>query len=222
MTRAYSAGAAKIGENMWLDCRQAGYHERYNITEKDCMLLAKNLVLAINSVCVGPLRTMKYLQDVATMELNASGDDTLYWTTPADFEVEFQAKATRKARVRNTIRGFKRVNHVVLINVNRPDRRNPRYLQSSGFIHSLDAAHMCLVIDQWNRAFGGVHDSFSTHADDVDDLLQLTKQTFIELYAYDDNYKGIADRIMTDNPGVTLDSGQLDIHEVMNSDYFFS
>ena len=222
MTRAYSAGAGKIGENMWLDCRQAGYHDKYGITEKDCMLLAKNLVLAISGVCLGPLRTMKYLQDVAMTELNAQGKDTLRWRTPAKFMVEFQATAFKKARVRNTIRGFRRINHVVIIPIDRPDRRKFMTGISPNFIHSLDAAHMCLVIDRWNGSFGGVHDSFSTHADDVDDLLQLTKEVFIEMYAHDDNYKGIADRILRTNPGITLDSGPLDIKEVMNSDYFFS
>ena len=222
MTRAYSAGAQKIGENMWLDCRQAGYHEKYDITEKDCQVLAKNLVLAINGVCVGPLRTMKYLQDVATVALNTWKKDTLRWRTPAKFLVEFHAPQVKKARVRNTIRGFRRVNHVVQIPVPFPDRRKFMTGISPNFIHSLDAAHMCLVIDRWNRDFAGVHDSFSTHADDVDDLLDLTKQVFIELYAEDDNYKGIADRILRTNPGITLDSGPLDIQEVRNSDYFFS
>ena len=92
---------------------------------------------------------------------------------------------------------------------------------SPNFIHSLDAAHMCLVIDRWNGSFGGVHDSFSTHADDVDDLLQLTKEVFIEMYSHDDNYKGIADRILRTNPGITLDSGPLNINAVEESDYFF-
>ena len=221
MTRAYSAGAGKIGENMWLDCRQAGYHDKYGITEKDCMLLAKNLVLAINGVCLGPLRTMKYLQDLATAELNAQGKDTIRWRTPAKFMVEFQATAIKKARVRNTIRGFRRVNHVVQIPIDRPDRRKFMTGISPNFIHSLDAAHMCLVIDRWNGSFGGVHDSFSTHADDVDDLLQLTKEVFIEMYAHDDNYRGIADRILRTNPGITLDSGPLNINAVEESDYFF-
>ena len=221
MTRAYSAGAIKIGENMWLDCRQAGYHDKYGITEKDCMLLGKNLVLAINGVCLGPLRTMKYLQDLATSELNAQGKDTIRWRTPAKFMVEFKATATKRARVRNTIRGFRRVNHVIQIPIDRPDRRKFMTGISPNFIHSLDAAHMCLVIDRWDHAFAGVHDSFSTHADDVDDLLQLTKEVFIEMYAHDDNYRGIADRILRTNPGITLDSGPLNIKEVMNSDYFF-
>ena len=47
MTRAYSAGALKIGENMWFDCRAEDYHEMYGITEEDCMAFAKILVKAI-------------------------------------------------------------------------------------------------------------------------------------------------------------------------------
>ena len=64
MTRAYSAGATKIGENMWFDCKAEDYHEKYGLTdEADCnQYLAKLLIKAIDTVCPGPLDTMSYLQ----------------------------------------------------------------------------------------------------------------------------------------------------------------
>ena len=69
MTRAYSAGANKIGENMYFDCKTEDYHEKYGITERDCKKLAATLVKAIETVCPGPLQTMKYLQDLAEYQL---------------------------------------------------------------------------------------------------------------------------------------------------------
>ena len=223
MTRAYSAGAGKIGENMWTDVKQIDMHTDYDITPKDCTVLAKNLVLAINGVCTGPLETMAYLQKIANVELDETRDVKITWETPAGFLAEFEARLKKKDRIKNTIRGFKRINHVVMIDVDRPDRQKFMTGISPNFIHSLDASHMCLVMDRWDRAFGGVHDSFSTYADDVDDLQQLTKDVFIEMYADDDNFQGIADRILTTNPGITIPgSGSLDINEVNNSDYFFA
>ena len=62
MTRAYSAGAGKIAENMYFDCKVEDYHEEYGITKDDCNKLAKGLIKAINAVCPGPLATMSYLQ----------------------------------------------------------------------------------------------------------------------------------------------------------------
>ena len=50
MTRAYSAGAGKIAENMYVDCKQEDFHEKYGITQKDCNKFAKLLVKAIYNV----------------------------------------------------------------------------------------------------------------------------------------------------------------------------
>ena len=51
MTRAYSAGAKKIAENMYLDCRTEDYHEQYGIDRDDCNKFARILIQAINTVC---------------------------------------------------------------------------------------------------------------------------------------------------------------------------
>ena len=69
MTRAYSAGALKIAENMYFDCKTEDYHELYGITEADCKKLAKLLIKAIENVCPGPLKTMAYLQALAGYQL---------------------------------------------------------------------------------------------------------------------------------------------------------
>ena len=69
MTRAYSAGASKIADNMFSDCKSAGYHTDYGITLDDCKKLAKLLVKAISTVCPGPLTTMGYLQKLAAFEI---------------------------------------------------------------------------------------------------------------------------------------------------------
>ena len=88
MTRAYSAGATKIAENMAADLYQYGFDAKYNVTPEDCVVLAKNLVKAIADVCPGPLKTMKYLQALAGHVLVSQGKKTIHWTTPSGFPVE--------------------------------------------------------------------------------------------------------------------------------------
>ena len=88
MTRAYSAGAQKIGENMWFDCKTEDYDELYGLTQADCMALAKILIKAINNVCPGPLKTMGYLQALAGVAISQD-TDRLKWTTPSDFKVDY-------------------------------------------------------------------------------------------------------------------------------------
>ena len=85
----------------------------------------------------------------------------------------------------------------------------------------MDASHMALVIYDWGKDFGAVHDSFSTHPNDVEDLLELTKKRFIRMY-YKDNY---FDKIEKNFKLEGLEQpalGELNIMEVYNSDYFFA
>ena len=226
MTRAYSAGATKIADNMYLDCRTEGFDERYDIELKDCNVLARNLVKAIDMVCPGPLQTMHYLQQLAAYDIQQNGEPTLYWETPSGFPVIYQAPRVDKKyyRIRlNLNNESTRINHVGQFPTEYPDIKKFMSGISPNFIHSLDATHMCLVLSQWGGAFGGVHDSFSTHADDVDELLSLTKAVFIDMYDSGSNFQDIKRILQLEDAPVTEPNlGSLKITEVKDSDYFFS
>ena len=230
MTRAYSAGAAKIGENMWFDCKAEDYHEKYGITEEDCMALAKLLVKAISIVCPGPLKTMGYLQALATAAI-AEGQENLTWSTPSEFDVVYDCFYSKKCATKGTIAGYTkynkagRVNHVAQVYTDFPDVRGFMCGVSPNYIHSMDAAHMALVIDKWTGDFGAVHDSFSTHAPDVEHLLARTKREFIDMYDTPNYYTTIEDQLVEDMDEVTADRpilGSLQIEEIQDSDYFFA
>ena len=284
MTRAYSAGASKIGENMWFDCKTEDFHEKYDITQDDCTKLAKVLVKAINNVCPGPLETMGYMQDLASYEIGkyqkfapdgtpagdeykqiikqqkelyskkdktdeeleelndltvamqtyesrlvyGNGRDRLTWTTPSGFPVEYTCFNTATRKCRGRISGLKigttsQVNHVARIPTKAPDVRGFMCGVSPNFVHSLDASHMALVIDDWHGEFGAVHDSFSTHACDVEELLVKTKQKFVDIYDTDNFFDTIRREITNNTDDVEQPSlGNLDITEVYDSDYFFA
>ena len=283
MTRAYSAGASKIGENMWFDCRTEDYHEIYGIEEKDCQGLAKLLIKAIDAVCPGPLSTMSYLQQLASFKigkysrfkdeevadkefsalkkaikelygksgktdeelqiLNALmketdkyearlvygiGDSDIRWTTPSGFHVVYKDYAMKSVRCKSTIAKFKnqgsrQINHVAKIPTRMPDVRSFMCGISPNFVHSMDAAHMALIIDQWNNDFGAVHDSFAVHACDVDSLLEITKSTFVKMYDVDNFFNYIRKEITNNKDDVEQPKlGSLDIQEVYYSDYFFA
>ena len=277
MTRAYSAGAGKIGENMWYDCKTEDFHVKYDIEEKDCRRWANELIKAINVVCPGPLQTMEYMQKLAAWhigtykkyrdgkpagteyfeirkELNnffsipaedrdkerieflikelkefysvlqeGNGERRIKWTTPSGFPVVYEAYREDDFKCRGRING-KQIKHVLKIKTDIPDIRSYMCGISPNYIHSMDAAHMALVISEWDdKSFGAVHDSFSTHACDVEDLLQLTKKKFVEMYNVDNFF----DKIRQDITGGTDDIeqpelGTLDVSGVYNSDYFFA
>ena len=276
MTRAYSAGAGKIGENMWFDCRSEDYHVKYDIEEKDCKRWANELIKAINKVCPGPLSTMKYLQQVAEFEIGTynkyrdgeyagpeyyklrqeistlwseeekdtdridellkeskeyysvltrgNGQKKIKWKTPSGFPVVYESYRQETFKCRGTIAG-KQIKHTIKYNTEAPDIKGFMSGISPNFVHSMDASHMALVIDQFDGAFGAVHDSFSTHACDVDELLDLTKRTFVEMYDVDNFYDYIEQTILSDKEGFDVEQpelGSLEILGVYTSDYFFA
>ena len=107
----------------------------------------------------------------------------------------------------------------------KPDVRGFMCGISPNFIHSMDASHMSLVIEDWDKTFGAVHDSFSTHASDVEELLALTKEKFVNMYDVDNFYNYIEDQLITNKDGLDVDQpqlGTLEIKEIENSDYFFA
>lgn len=244
MTRAYSAGALKIAENMHQDCHVEGYTTKFNITEEDCKVLAKNLVIAIEKVCKGPLKTMKFLQNIAEAEISTDlakekGRKSITWTTPSGFPVEYTSFATIDINARPTFSTTEREEEILnyrdepsfTLNLRGKEYTDKPKIKSfmSGispnFIHSMDATHMSLVINKWNGSFGPVHDSFSVHACDVYDLLDIVKDTFIDMYNYDNFFNVIEDMILSEKELFNYKQpqlGDLDITEVEQSDYFFA
>lgn len=236
MTRAYSAGKTRIAKNMYDDCHVEGFTVKYNITEIDCEILAGNLIKAINQVCAGPLKTAKFLQKIAAHELD-SGRRQLEWTTPSGFPVIYKANLQREKKQRGTIRGITgnkdgRIMHVVRVDVLTKDtkekvpcRRSFASGISPNFVHSMDAAHMVNTINAFGQGFAAVHDSFATHACDVDWLQEATKMTFIAQYDMDNFFDYMQEQLMLHRETFDQDQpelGRLEIKEVMNSEYFFS
>ena len=276
MTRAYSAGAGKIGENMWFDVRSEEFHERYGIEEKDCKRWANELIKAINVVCPGPLQTMEYLQKLASYEIGTykkyrdgkpagqeyfeirkelsklwseeekdidriedlleevrqftsvlvegNGERRIRWKTPSGFPVKYEAFRTDDFKCRGTLNG-KQIKHVLKVPTNIPDIRSYMCGISPNYIHSMDASHMALVIDRWDGVFGAVHDSFSTQGCDVDQLLDITKETFIEMYDVEDYFDKMTEDVLSNTEGFEVEKptlGSLRIQEIRDSDYFFS
>ncbi len=223
MTRAYSAGAQKIAENMFQDCKSAGYTLKYGITEEHCKGFARDLVKAISDVCPGPLSTMKFLQELAADKLN-EGYNYLTWTTPSGFKVVYENYHMDQVKYANRIKGVgnvqDKVKHVLKMSSPCPDRRGFMCGISPNFVHSQDAAHMQSVIDRFDGLFGAVHDSFSTHASQVDELLTITKDVFIEMYDHDNYFDDICYRLKAE--AMQPHRGNLSIKDVKASDYFFA
>jgi DNA-directed RNA polymerase len=98
-----------------------------------------------------------------------------------------------------------------------------RHKQSQGAapnaIHSLDAAHLMLIVDRCKCDVTTVHDSFGCLLSDMDELFRVTRETFVELYKEDPLLSLMKD---IDGDLTNVEIGALDINLVLQSEYCFS
>ena len=65
------------------------------------------------------------------------------------------------------------------------DCRKATSAVAPNFIHSLDGAHLCKVINAADCNIVPIHDSFATHPDQVDELRDVLVQQFYSMYKDD-------------------------------------
>lgn len=96
-------------------------------------------------------------------------------------------------------------------------------------IHSMDGAHLMLTVEAAAEAgitsFLTIHDSFGTHAQDVERFSQIIREQFVRMYQnYDpleDIYRG-AKAVLGETIDPPPERGNLDLTEVLESPYFFA
>lgn len=95
------------------------------------------------------------------------------------------------------------------------------------FVHSLDATHMLLTSLRMKEAglsFAAVHDSYWTHACDVDEMRHKLRESFVELYEQP-ILENLRESIVMRYPNLDCpplpERGELNLSEVMKSSYFF-
>ncbi len=105
-----------------------------------------------------------------------------------------------------------------------PCRRSFASGISPNVVHSYDSAHLSNTVVAFNGSFGCIHDSFSTHASEIDFLQDVAKITFIAQYDTENFFKVLMDTLMTNKESfkhTTPKTGDLDLSQVKHSEYFF-
>jgi len=172
----------------------------------------------LNSLVLG-------LDSYTSTLVEGNGSPDIRWVTPSGFQVIYENYIQRSIKCKGTINGVGRINHVAYEQTEIPNMRGFMSGISPNFVHSMDASHMAIIIDNWEGNFAAVHDAFATHASDVPELVALTKECFIVMYEEDNFYDYIEETVLSDCEGLTIeqpDRGDLDITGVRDSDYFFA
>ncbi|KAG9455917.1 hypothetical protein H6P81_000425 [Aristolochia fimbriata] len=110
----------------------------------------------------------------------------------------------------------------------RVDMKRQRTAFPPNFVHSLDGSHMMMTALACKDAglhFAGVHDSFWTHACDVDKMNLILREKFVELYNMP-ILENLLESFETSFPGLSFPPlpgrGNFDLQEVLRSPYFFN
>jgi DNA-directed RNA polymerase len=90
---------------------------------------------------------------------------------------------------------------------------------SPNIVHSLDAVHLTMCVHDADYPVTVVHDSFGCHAGNMNHMFTHVREKFVELYEMDP-----LTTIMAQMDALSLipEKGDLDVTEVINSDYAFA
>lgn len=180
---------------------------------------------SIGEVVVAARKAMDWLKEVA--RIAATNELPLQWVSPSGLPVLQEYKKTKQKRV-DTVFGKVRLQRQFSENTDSVDTRKQANGVAPNFVHSCDAAHMiatinlCLDIGMLN--FCMVHDSYGTHAGNVEALECELREAFINQYSGDVLMKlhGELER----QTGLKLPKppsmGKLDLELIRDSRYFFA
>jgi DNA-directed RNA polymerase len=99
-----------------------------------------------------------------------------------------------------------------------PSKRKQSQGASPNAIHSLDAAHLTMIVNACDFPVTTIHDSFGCLLADMPTLFRIVRETFVELYKHDPLTQ-IMKYIGGDTSNVVL--GNLDLSLVLDSEYCF-
>ncbi|UYH50585.1 hypothetical protein N5W20_05505 [Candidatus Kirkpatrickella diaphorinae] len=174
---------------------------------------------------MGPARVvMKWLGDVA--ENLAKAELPFTWRTPLGSTIQQAYRKPSINRVSTLLGQLHLQSTDPTLSLN---PKKQRAGASPNFIHSFDAAHMSMTVnlayERGVRDFALVHDSFGTHAADVEILARALRETFVQIYETD-QLKALALDVTRVAPSVAIPDiprrGAFDIHEVLKAPFFFS
>jgi DNA-directed RNA polymerase, mitochondrial len=110
---------------------------------------------------------------------------SVIWTTPLKLPVVQPYRTSKGQRIKTNMQDITIVEPTIADSVN---KRKQLQAFPPNFIHSLDATHMilsALQCDERGLTFSAVHDSFWTHAADVDTLNTVLRDAFIRMHSED-------------------------------------
>ncbi|CAN4082745.1 unnamed protein product [Withania somnifera] len=182
---------------------------------------AKVTLTALGEMFEAARSIMTWLGECA--KIIASENEPVRWTTPLGLPVVQPYRKIGRHFIKTSLQILTLQRETEKVMVKRQRTAFP-----PNFIHSLDGSHMMMTAVACRMAglnFAGVHDSYWTHACDVDKLNRILREKFVELYE-----TPILDKLLESfkisYPTLSFpplpERGDFDLREVLESPYFFN
>lgn len=199
---------------------------------------------AVNATVRGGLQVMDWLQKCA--KVAAVDNQPIYWVVPSGFVVRHFYGLDRMVRC-DIMLDDQRYTMARAEKTAKLSTKEQLQGISPNFIHSLDASALvdCIVASRQDgiRSITAIHDSYGTHAANMWPLAKHIREAFVATHEVDvlGNFRAACQRVLVDhyvtkdgmdpfeasqradeNLPPPLDMGTLDLHAVLQSDYFFA
>ncbi|AOJ69182.1 MULTISPECIES: DNA-directed RNA polymerase [Burkholderia] len=177
---------------------------------------------AISEVVIAAAAAMSWLQRAAGLLLKRGGQQ-IGWTAPSGFKVQQAYFEIEVVRVNSKLLGHTMIK-VANGESNVPSARRHKNGIAPNFVHSMDAAHLTLTVQDCKRngvnSMAMIHDDYGTHAADTEKLYRAVRKTFVEMYETHDPLVDFRDQF-EDLPALPS-RGDLSLAQVQESPFFFA
>ena len=183
---------------------------------------------SIGTVISSARQVMDFVKDIG--KAYADKQVPMEWRTPTGFLVIQDYPDLMTKRIKTHIDG-----NIVKVNFMKPIdntvcRGKTISSSSPNFIHSLDASALVRTVnkcaDEGMWQFSMVHDSYGTHSPNLPLMQEILRKEFVKMYEENDVLEELRDHAITtlghDDLPVVPTRGNLDLRQVINSDYFFA
>lgn len=179
---------------------------------------------AIGDVVVKGREAMDWLKKSARqiVKTNLREDKLVVWPTPSGFPASQAYYEVEVHRVRTHLHGP----HAIRVHVEGDNADPHRHANglAPNFVHSMDAAHLHLstadAAAHGIDSLAMIHDDYGTHAADAQKLFDIIRKQFVAMYLACDPPAELCKLYPVLSAPPT--KGNLDIMEVLESDFFFS
>ncbi|CAI9096396.1 OLC1v1032539C1 [Oldenlandia corymbosa var. corymbosa] len=182
---------------------------------------AKITLTALGEMFEAARGIMNWLGDCA--KIIAMENQPVQWTTQLGLPVVQPYRSIGRHLVKTSLQVLTLQRETDKVMVKRQRTAFP-----PNFVHSLDGSHMMMTAIACREAglnFAGVHDSYWTHACDVDQMNRILREKFVELYEAP-ILENLLDDFQKSFPKLKFpplpERGEFDLREVLESPYFFN